>query len=86
MRIGRKYICVDEKGVVKVLTSTIKRDEVCFTDGREYYYLDHSKYQYGDNIVNYTPYGWKESKIPFVLMILVFSLFCFFIGYNFGIN
>lgn len=85
MKFNKKYICTDEKGRVKILTSTINGSEVCFTDGREYFYLDYSDYQYGDNIVSYTPYGWKESIVPHILMFLAISLLWFLIGYNCGI-
>lgn len=85
MKFHKKYICTDEKGRVKILMSTINGGEVCFTDGKEYFYLDYSDYQYGDNIVSYTPYGWKESIVPHILMLLAISLLWFLIGYNCGI-
>ena len=86
MRLGREYVCIDEKGRVKVLTSTIKRSEVCFTDGKEYYFLEHSEYQYGDNIISYSPYGWKEPIMPFIIFLLSISLLWFLIGCAYGVN
>lgn len=84
---GKIYLCIDERGVNKILTCEKSKwtGELCFTDGEEYYYLkSHKDLQYGDNIVSYTPYGWKEPVWPLMVGFVLYSLACFWIRFNFG--
>lgn len=84
MRFGKKYICEDVSGNVKILTATQNLNgDVCFTDGDEYYYFNGFE-DFGDEIVRYYPYGWSESFVSKIFVLAITLILVFYAGIIFG--
>ena len=80
MRFGKKYVCEDVRGSVKILTATQDGSgNVCFTDDEEYYYFDGFE-DFGDEIVRYYPYGWSESIVSKIFVWAIILILVFYAG------
>lgn len=84
--IDKKFFTIGKDGKHRILTLTESRwtYEPCFTDGKEYYYLEGNKFGYDDDIVAYWPYDYKMAKRRSLIRPIILGVMLLWFGYCIG--